>query len=134
MTTTPPYLYLLDEDLYRLGNATSPKLAQVRVSKDVDTYEQNGIVMVRSNGGGVSLITEERLQRERARYTGSYLWKLPAGFPLPPGLVLFPDTRDLRPGQEPDHYLLGPQSDMPVSEYVALLSKLALQLERVQKL
>ena len=59
---TPPYLYMLDEDLYRIGNAASPKLAHVRTHKDVDTYERNGIVMVRSNGGGISLITEERLQ------------------------------------------------------------------------
>jgi hypothetical protein len=29
-TSTPQFLYMLDEDLYRLGNATSPKLHNVR--------------------------------------------------------------------------------------------------------
>jgi len=133
-TSTPQFLYMLDEDLYRLGNATSPKVHNVRPGKDIQTYDRNGIAMVRSNGQGISLITEERLQRERVRHAGSHLWKLPANFPMPPGLALMPDTQDLRPGQIPDHYLLCPQSDMPLSEYVALLSKLALKLERVQKL
>jgi hypothetical protein len=105
---TPPYLYLLDEDLYRLGNATSPRLHNARPGKDIETYESNGIVMVRSNGQGISLITEERFERERARHAGSYLWKLPANFPLPSGRALLQDTRDLRPGKEPDHYLLCP--------------------------
>jgi hypothetical protein len=132
--SVPQYLFLLDEDLYRLGNATSPKLHNARPGKDIETYDTSGIVMVRSNGQGISLITEERFKRERDRHTGSYLWKIPANFPMPPGLALQPDTRDLRPGQEPDHYLLCPQSDMPLSEYVALLSNLALKLERVQRI
>ncbi len=46
MATTPTaqYLYMLDEDLYRLGNATSPKLHNVRPD-DVQTYDRNGILM-----------------------------------------------------------------------------------------
>jgi hypothetical protein len=132
-TATPRYLSLLDEDLYRLGSATSPKLHHARPGKDIGTYERNGIVMVRANGQGISLITEDRFERERTRHTGCYLWKLPANFPMPSGLALVPDIRDLRPGQEPDPLPLCPQSDMPFSEYVALLSELALKLERVQK-
>lgn len=67
-TAIPPYLYLLDEDLYRLGNAASPKLHNARPGKDIETYDRNSIVMVRSNGQGISLITEERFERERARH------------------------------------------------------------------
>jgi len=52
-----------------------------------------------------------------------------------PGLALNADPTSIRqPGDVPDHYFLCPQSDMPLSEYVALLSKLALKLERVRKL
>jgi hypothetical protein len=42
----PPYLYLLDEDLYRLGNAASPKLHNARPGKDIETYGRDGILMV----------------------------------------------------------------------------------------
>ena len=99
---------MLDEDLYRIGNATSSKLSNVSASRDIDTFERNVIVMARSNGKGISLITEERLERERARYTGTYLWKIPAYFAIPEGLALFADTRDNGAGQSPDHYLLCP--------------------------
>ncbi len=134
MTAIASYLYMLYEDLHRIGNATSSKLSNVRASRDVDTFERNDIVMVHSNGKGISLITEERLERERARYSGTYLWKIPAYFPISAGLALFADTRDNGAGQSPDHYLLCPRFDMPLIEYVSLLSKLALQLERVQRL
>jgi hypothetical protein len=98
----------------------------------VSIYDRNGIAMVRANGFGVSLITEERLKKQRP---GSYAWKLPANFPMPHGLGLNPDTRFLKPGQKPpDHYFLCPISDMTLGEYTALLSKLALSLERVRKL
>ena len=52
----PLLLYMLSEDLYRLGNSTSPKLQNVR-GDDVNTYERNGVVMVRANGKGISLIS-----------------------------------------------------------------------------
>jgi hypothetical protein len=94
-------------------------------------YDRNGIATIRANGFGVSLITEERLKKQRP---GSYVWKLQANFPMPHGLGLNPDTRFHTPGQKPDHYFLCPQSDMTLGEYTARLSKLALTLERVRKL
>ncbi len=133
-TATTQYLYLLEEDLYRLGGYTSSKLHNARPGKDIQTYERNGIVMVCANGLGVYLLTQERIERERERYRGSYLWKLPANFPIPSGLALVADQQDLRPGQKPDHYFLCPHFDMSLSEYVAMLSKLALQLERLHKI
>jgi hypothetical protein len=128
----PQFLYMLDEDLYRLGSATSPKLQNVRPD-DVTTYEVNGVVMVRANGFGISLGTEQRIAR--MNWHNSWLWKIPANFPMPAGLALNPDPTSIRrAGDAPDHYFLCPQSDMPLSEYVALLSHLALKLERVRKL
>jgi hypothetical protein len=57
-STTPQYPHLLDEDLDRLGNATSPRLHNVRPD-DVQTYERSGILMVRATGEGVSVGTED---------------------------------------------------------------------------
>ncbi len=58
-----PFLYLAQDDLFRLGNAGSAKLDHVRPA-DVDTYERNGVLMVITNGRGVSLFTEQRRRHE----------------------------------------------------------------------
>ena len=60
----------------------------------------------------IPLVGNQRMQQERAYHHGSYAWKIPACQRMPKGLALFADTRDLRLGQAPDHYLLCPQSDM----------------------
>ncbi len=135
-TTAPQYLYMIDEDLYRFGNATTSKLDNVRLHRnEVNTYDRNGVLMVRSDGKGISLITESRLASLIASgdMQGSYVWKIPPRFPIHPGLALFPDTDRLKPGQLPEHYFLCPQSDMPLSEYVGLLAKMALNFERIQR-
>jgi hypothetical protein len=50
-TAAREYLYLLDEGLYRFGNATTSKLDQVRLHRsDVTTYNRNGVLWVISNG------------------------------------------------------------------------------------
>lgn len=54
-------LYLAPEDLYRLGNATDPRLTHIRQPKDMDTTEVNGIVVAIANGKGISLSTKARL-------------------------------------------------------------------------
>ena len=46
-------LYFAPEDLYRLGNSSSPRLTNVRRPKDVDTTEINGITIVIANGKGI---------------------------------------------------------------------------------
>jgi hypothetical protein len=70
---------MAEEDLYRLGNSTSPRLDYVR-DTDVDMYSTNGILFVRANGKGISLLTEDGARGKR----GGWLWKLPARSPLPP--------------------------------------------------
>ena len=104
------YLYLAEEDLYRLGNATTPKLDHVRTesSKDVDTYLQNGLLIVRANGRGISLLTEAGAASRR----DAWLWIVPKNTPMPPGLALNHDTTD--------HYHLCPAFDMTLDEYRAL--------------
>ena len=114
----------LAEDLYRLGNATTPKLDHVRTegSKDVDTYLQSGLLMVRANGRGVSLLTEAGA----ASRGDVWLWIIPKSTSMPPGLALHNDARD--------HYHLCPAFDMTLDEYRALLAKLALSCKRIRKL
>jgi hypothetical protein len=80
-TSTPQYLYLLDEDLYRLGNSTSPKLHNVRPD-DVQTYERNGILMVRVTGEGISVSTEDHLKQVKLR---GWRWKFRRQRPYHPG-------------------------------------------------
>jgi hypothetical protein len=112
-------LYLSQEDLYRFGNSTSPRLDHLR-AHDVDLYELDGIAHVRANGKGISLITE----REAASKPG-WLWLIPRNTPMPSGLALNPD----RPG----HFSLCPVSDMTIDRFCALLSELAVLSQRMRK-
>jgi hypothetical protein len=89
--------------------------------------------MVRADGFGISLLTEQRLKIESSRSTG-YVWRIPAALRVPLGLALNPDTRKLAPGEKANHYFLCPESDMTLEEYTELLSEFSLKLERIRKL
>lgn len=115
-------LFFAPEDLFRLGNSSGPRLTNIRRPKDVDTIDMNGITMVISNGKGISLTTKERL--EKAQMSG-WVWKIARGTSMPLGLKLVND----RPG----HYSIIPAGNMPLDEYVGLLSKLALKCQKVYK-
>lgn len=78
MTRVPesiPFLYLTAVDLYRIGNSESPKLDRVR-AVDIDTYDRNGIKMIKANEKGISLFTESDLTK--TRFEG-WAWKKPHG-------------------------------------------------------
>lgn len=115
-------LYFAPEDLYRLGNSSGPRLTNVRRPKDVDTTEINGIAIVIANGKGVSLSTKERLDKTPM---SGWVWKISKGVGIPPGLKLIND----RPG----HYSISPTTNMPLDEFIGLLSKLALKCQKVFK-
>lgn len=115
-------LFLAPEDLYRLGNVTSPRLDNIRRPKDIDTMEVNGILMVISNGKGVSLFTKERLE---ATPMSGWVWMIAKGTHVPAGLKLVND----RPG----HYSICPTANMPLDEFKGLLAKLALKCSKVFK-
>jgi len=115
-------LFLAPEDLFRLGNTTSPRLTNVRRPKDIDTIEVNGIAVVVANGKGVSLATKDRL--DKTPVVG-WVWKIAKGTQMPIGLKLIND----RPG----HYSICPQSNMPLDEFIGLLSKLAMKCQKVFK-
>ncbi|MFH4786231.1 Tse2 family ADP-ribosyltransferase toxin [Vibrio diabolicus] len=115
-------LYFASEDLYRLGNATSPRLTNIRRPKDLDTIDINGILVAVSNGKGISLST---LSRMESSPMSGWVWKLSKGTQLPIGLKLIND----RPG----HYSLCPARNMPLDEFKGLLSKLAIKCQKVMK-
>lgn len=127
MATSPPqFLDMLDEDLFRLGNATSPKLQNVR-PQGVDTYENNGIQMVYANRKGVSLFNLQELQRRESRMAG-WVWKIPQGTLPPSGLAVHPDPTS------PGYFFLCPVSVMTMDRYRALLSELVLHCEMTRKI
>lgn len=115
-------LYLAPEDLFRLGNATDPRLTHIRRPKDIDTVEINGLLVVIANGKGISLATQERISKSPV---SGWVWKISKGTLMPQGLKLINDRTD--------HYSVCPVSNMPLDEFKGLLSKLALKCQKVFK-
>jgi hypothetical protein len=114
--------YFAPEDLYRLGNSTDPRLTKIRQPKDVDTMELNGIVMVVSNGKGISLSTKTRIDNTQM---SGWVWKITRGIQIPQGLKLINDREG--------HYSICPVVNMPLDEFKGLLSKLAIKCQKVFK-
>ncbi len=115
-------LYFAPEDLFRLGNSSSPRLTNIRRPKDIDTIEVNGILIVISNGKGISLSTKDRIDKT---IMSGWVWKIHRGVSVPAGLKLVND-RD-------GHYSICPVSNMPLDEYKGHLSKLALKCQKLFK-
>ncbi len=110
-------LCLSEADLFRVGNAESPKLDHIRAA-DVDAYNLNGLRMVQANGKGISPFSEEELAKRR--FAG-WVWKLPAGTVLPDGLGLHNDYDG--------HFMLCPITSMLLDTYRALLDEIALSVK-----
>ena len=117
-----PFLYLSQDDLYRLGNASSAKLDHIR-PVDVNAYEQNGVQMIRADGRGISLRTEEGLSAFRG---GGWLWKIAKGFQMPTGIALH--------NNRGSHYMICPVRDKSMNAYIALLNEVALRCVRIRKI
>ena len=124
-TSTPDYLYMLDEDLFRIGNASTPNLHNIR-PRDMDTFAQKDIMMVISNGKGISLGNQEWIDRSKM---SGWLWRIPKSTPLPRGLAVSPDQKSPQKG----HFLLCPSETMPMARYYGLLVELAVLCEKVKK-
>lgn len=121
----PEFLYIEEADfilldLYRFGNASSPKLDGVRAFKDVMVMKNNGIEMVIANGNGISLSSTFDPKKRNT-------WKLPKKTVIPTGLRLI---KDLRPGRG-DHFMIAPTSSMPFTKYIGLLQELAVSCKKV---
>ncbi|MFT3780530.1 MAG: hypothetical protein QM790_00850 [Nibricoccus sp.] len=116
----PQDLYLTEIDLYRFGNATSPRLDHVRVPRDIPTTPINGVAFVQPGQHGISLMTKERA--EKTPGTG-WVWLIAQGTHLEPGLKIVKDSDT--------HYFLAPSVLMPLDEFKGQLARLAARCKRV---
>jgi RHS repeat-associated protein len=97
----------LPVDLFRQGNASSPRVDNVRIGKDVNLDENNNIC-----AGGISSF-EYRTQ------PGKW-WNLPKDTELPEGLQVRKDDPN-----DPYHWSFEPSRPMTVDEYIQLLQSIS---------
>jgi RHS repeat-associated protein len=100
-------------DIYRGGNASGPKLGNVR-PKDFPGFPEP--LQIVGPPGGIS-------SQGSIGGTGPW-WKFPAGSPLPEGICLVNDSGD--------HWLWRPATNMPLSTYIQLLQTTGPAWTRVQ--
>ncbi|NHZ92520.1 hypothetical protein F2P45_26450 [Massilia sp. CCM 8733] len=121
----PQFLYIeeatfLTHDFFRNGNASGPRLDNVRPFHDVAIITTNGIQTIIANGNGISLNTKFDPKRKNT-------WKIPVNTPLPSGVKL---VKDLRPGHD-GHYMLAPAKSMPFAKFIGLLQELVMHCHKV---
>ena len=92
-------------DLYRRGNAAGPRLARVRVGKDIVPFRKNGVDWVAAHSGGVSTFS--------VRGPGKNWWHLPAGYDYPAEISVINDHGN--------HYNWEPSVDLPLSVFIEFL-------------
>ena len=115
--------YIFPEEVYRVGNSSSPKMTALRVG-EIDVYELKGVRMVVSNGKGISVFTLDGL---RAEGLTGHAWKFNKNTPIEAGLKLIDD-------EKPEHYTLAPTKNMPIDEYKSLLEKMGLKCSKYLKI
>ena len=116
-------LYILQEDLYRIGNSSSSKLADVRQG-EITTSRINGIKTIVANDKGVSLYNKQGL--DDAPLSG-WVYEIKAGGVLPFGLKLWKDP------QIDGHYHVCATNNMSFHKYVGLLEELATHCNKIFK-
>ena len=92
-------------DLYRIGNASGPRLDHVR-ERDIVHVVRQGVTWVRAGTGGVSTFDTPGPLRGR-------WWVLSAGYDYGPLLIVWNDHGS--------HWSWEPARDMPLTEYRTLL-------------
>jgi hypothetical protein len=93
-------------DLYRRGNASSPRMTKVRIGVDIVTYARGGTDWVAPGLGGVSTFS--------APGPGKNWWLVPAGFDYPDELLVVNDHGN--------HYNWDPHVDLTLADFIALLA------------
>ncbi len=113
--------YILPEELFRLGNSSSSRLANVR-PKDVNVTKVNGIIVIIANGKGISVFDKTGINE--SPMTG-WVWRFSPNTKPPIGLKLVQDKKH--------HYCIAPMQNMPMDKYIGLLEEMALKATRVYK-
>lgn len=114
--------YIIPEDIYRLGNSSSPKFNFLRPD-EIDIIDVNESPWVVANARGVSVYNKAGM--DACTLTG-WVWKVNSNITLPQGLVLVDDDID-------NHYVIAPDRNMPLSSYKGLLEQLLPFAEKVWK-
>jgi hypothetical protein len=91
-------------DLYRMGNAISSRMENIR-AKDIDIYEADGKMWVAANSGGISTFS--------IRGSGRSWWKLDLDAEIPNELRVVNDYGN--------HWLWEPSYSMLLDEYQRVL-------------
>jgi len=105
----------LPVDLYRRGNATSPRLAQPRIPRDIGIVIKDGEEWVMAGSGGISTFTQPG--------AGRNWWKIAKGTEVPEMIAVRNDHGN--------HYLWEPAVHMPLSDYVECLRRIETKFERI---
>jgi hypothetical protein len=129
---SPEELYVMDVKeftaaLYRMGYEKHPNFTDKRARVDLIVRVVDGVEVVVANGNGFSAFDH---LTPIMRQPGKVIWKIFKGAPIPEGLRL---VKDLRPGHE-GHFMIAPQSDMPLKKFLGLLEELAIDPKRMKKL
>lgn len=111
----------MPEEIFRLGNSSSPRLSNVR-PRDVNLTTINGITMVVANGKGISVFDKEGINQSPM---SGWVWRFPPSTTIPFGLKLVQDKEH--------HYCIAPTKNMPVNKYKGLLEEMAILATRVYK-
>jgi hypothetical protein len=101
-------------DLYRMGNAISARLENIR-TKDIDIYEDSGGDWVSANSGGISTFS--------ICGSGKNWWKLDQGCEIPNELRVVNDYGN--------HWLWEPNYSMPLVDYQRALKSVGEQFYKV---
>lgn len=114
-------IYLVSDDLFRVGNSQSPRLDNVR-ERDIEIVEREEESVVLPDTGGISAFS-----KINPRLRGTW-WKCPAGTFYPPELRVVCDRErgTLR------HYSIQPAFPMTLRLYQEKLREFAGDFERVQ--
>jgi len=92
--------------LYRRGNTSGPRMANVRLGKDIVTFQKGSTAWVAARSGGVSTFSVQG--------AGTNWWCLPVGFDYPDELWVVNDHGN--------HFNWEPSVDMPLADFVAWLA------------
>ncbi len=121
MTIFNQEFLIFPEEVHRMGNSRSHRLTNIKVG-EVNTFELNGVTMIRANGKGVSLYTWEKVLEKGL--TG-FAWKFEKHTHVVKGLILVND--------EPGHYMLCPDKNMPLDEYKGHLERMGVSCAKYMK-
>ncbi len=116
----------LHEDLYRMGNASSPSFSENRGLKDCHVVSVDGINIIYVNGNGFSAFNSVTPLMKKK---GKNVWKIKKDATL----IDLTLVKDMRPEHD-GHYMIAPLTKMPFKKYLGLLEEFGSDISKCVKL